>query len=93
VVGEVAEGLHEGLVGDAEVLVAAAGQHGGPFVVHTGGELGGQARLPDPGLTGHESHPQFPRRRLLPQLAEPVELAVSADEDPPDVGQEGREWD
>jgi len=60
-VHEVAQGLHEGLVGHAEVLVAAPGQYRGPFVMHRGGEFGGQAGLAHPRLTGQEGDPQLTR--------------------------------
>ena len=91
VVRELAQRLHERLVRHAEVLVAAAGQHRGSLVVHLPGQLGGQPGLPDAGLPGQEGDPGFTGPRLLPQLGEPVELAVPADEDLSNVGEEGRE--
>lgn len=80
-----AERLHEGLVRDAEVLVATSGENGRPLVMGPGGQFGGQAGLPDSGLAGQERDPPLPRRRLLPQLAEPLELGLAADEDAPNV--------
>jgi hypothetical protein len=57
------------------------------------GEFGGEASLAHPRLTGQEGDPQLARCRFLPQLPEPFQLAVPADEDPPDVSQEGRQRD
>jgi hypothetical protein len=92
-VDEVAQRLDERLVGNAEVLVAPPGQHRRPFVVHRPGQLGRQTGLADPGFAGHEGEAQLAGRRLLPELPEPGQLAVPADEDAADVGQEGRERD
>ena len=90
-VHEMAQRLHERLIGHPEVLVAAAGQHRRPLVVRSPGQLGGQAGLPDAGLPGQEGDPPFTGRRLLSELAQPVELAVPPDEDLSDVGEEGRQ--
>jgi hypothetical protein len=92
-VHEVAQGLHEGLVRDTQVLVAAPGQHRGPFVVNPPGELGGQPGLAHPRFTRQEGDTQLAGRRLLPQLPEPFEVAVPADEDAPDVSEERWERD
>jgi hypothetical protein len=61
--------------------------------VDSNGELGGQAGLADPRLTGHQRDAPLPRDRLLPQLPEPGELAISADEDSSDVGEQRRHRD
>jgi len=67
VLDEVAEGLDEGLVGDAEVLVAAPGQDRRPLEVRGAGELGGQARLSHPRLTGEQASWRSPATSVGPQ--------------------------
>ena len=52
----VVEGLGEGGVGHAELLVAAAEQHDGPLGVGPPGRLGGQGGLALPGLPGDQDH-------------------------------------
>ena len=52
------------------------------------GELGGQAGLPHPRFAGQEGDAPLPRHRLLPQLAEPLQLGVPADEDATELGQQ-----
>ena len=52
------------------------------------GQLGGQAGLAHPGLAAQRGPAALARRRLLPQLPEPVELLVPADEDPARAGQQ-----
>jgi hypothetical protein len=93
VIGEVAQRLDERLVGHTEVLIAAPGQHHGPFVMNRTCEFGRQPRLAHPRLAGHQRHPQLASRCFLPQLPQPCKLAVPPDEDPPDVGQEGWQRD
>ena len=93
VVHEVAQRFDERLVRDAEILIAAPGQHHGAFVMGPPGQFGGQAGLTHPRLAGKEGDPQLARRRFLPQLPEPLELGVPADEDTADVGQERRQGD
>ena len=93
VVHEMAEGLHERLVGDTEILVAASGEECRPLFVDPPGEFGRQPGFPDARFTGEKSDPPLPRRRLLPQLAQPLQLLLSPDEDASDVGQQSRERD
>ena len=49
-------------------------------------------RLAHPGLAGQQSDAPLPGRRLLPQLTQAFQFGVAADEDPPDIGQQGRAW-
>ena len=86
--GVVAERFHEGLIGHAQVLVTAAGQHQGTVAVDASGQLGGQAGLADPRLAGQECHPPLARRRLLPEAGTALQLVVPAHEDPPGSGEE-----
>ena len=72
----VAQGLDERLVGDAEVLVAAARQHqmppgDGP------GEFGGQARLPDARLAGQQdlAGVELVAAEVYPSMLKPVPAA------------------
>jgi len=78
----VVQRFDERLVGHAEVLVAAAGQHHGTFFVHQGGQLGGEAGLADPWLAGEQGRPPLSRHRLLPQLGESLRLRLPPNEDP-----------
>ena len=93
VIDEVAQRLHERLVGHAQVLVAAAGQHDAALIVDPDGNLGGQAGLAHSRLPGQEGDPPLARRRFLPQLRQPLQFGVAADEDPPDVGEQRRHRD
>jgi len=86
----VAQRLDEGLIGDAHVLVATAGEDEGAFFVDQVRELGGEPRLPHPWLARQERHPPLPRRRLLPQLEETLGLLLPSHEDPAHAGQERR---
>jgi hypothetical protein len=90
VVDELAEGLDEGLVRDPEILVAAPGQHHLPLGVHMACELGGQARLPDPGLTGQHDHPGRSPPHVRPQLRQAPELGGPSHEDTADLGEQRR---
>jgi hypothetical protein len=88
----VAQRLHEGLEGNAEVLVAASGQDDGILGVDQAGELGGEPGLTDPGLTGEERQLPVSGRCSLPQLLQPFELVVPADEDPVCPREQLRDW-
>jgi len=66
VLDEVAEGLDEGLVGDAESLVAAPGQDRRPSRCVERAKLGGQARLSHPRLTGEQGQLALPRHSVGP---------------------------
>lgn len=90
-VDEVTERLHEGLVGHAQVLIAASGQHPRPFRMGQPGEFGGEARLSNPWLPGDQGDPPLTRRRHLPQLRQPLQIAIPSDEDRPDIGEQGGE--
>ena len=89
-VREVTQGLHEGLVGHAQVLVATPGQHGGPLSVSGFRELGGQPGLAHPRLAGENGDSLPGRSRLLPELGEALELRLATHEDPPDVSEQRR---
>jgi hypothetical protein len=85
----VTEGLHEGLVGDPEVLVAATGQHDGTLLVDRSCQFSGEPCLADAGFPRQEGDPPLAGDDLLPELVEPSELVIASHEDPPDVGEEG----
>ena len=74
-------------------LVASPDQNGGPVLIDSGGQLGGQAGLPHSRFSGQEGDTPLPRRRFFPQLAEPFEVDVTSDEDATQIRQEGRERD
>jgi hypothetical protein len=82
VIDEVAQRLHEWLVGHPEVLAARPGQHNGVLPANLTGQLGRQTGLAHPRLPGQERDSQFSGRRFFPQLAEALQLAVPAHEDP-----------
>ena len=90
-IGEVPQRLDEGLVGDAQLLVAPAGEDDGAPAVGSARHLGGQARLAHAGLAGQEGHAPVAGGDFLPQLLQTGDLAVAADEDPAHVGQEVRQ--
>ena len=90
VVDELAEGLDEGLVGNPEVLVTAPGQHHPSIGMDLARELGGQARLPDAGLTGDDGHPGSPPSDVRPQLGQAPEFGGPSHEDPADLGEQRR---
>jgi hypothetical protein len=93
VVDEVAQSLQERLVGDAQILVAAAGQHDAALGVSHLSEFGREPGLSHSRLPGEQGHPELSGRRSLPQLLEPLQVVVASHEDPPNVGQEGRHRD
>jgi hypothetical protein len=73
-------------VGDARVLVAAAGEHGRPVGGGEGGQLGPEPGLADPGLAGHQHGPALPGRGLGEGRAQPAQLRPAAHEGPGDRG-------
>lgn len=92
VIHEMAQGLHEGLVRHAEILVAAAGEDCHPLVVHLPGELRRQAGLAHARLPRQQRQPQVAGGRLLPQLPEPLHLVLTGDEDRPLLGEQNGQW-
>ena len=89
VIHEMAQGLHEGLVRHAEILVAAAGEDRHPEVVHLPRQLGRQAGLAHARLPRQQRQPQVAGHRLLPQLPEPLHLVLTGDEGRPLLGEQG----
>jgi hypothetical protein len=82
VVDEVTEGFGEGLVGDGEVLIAAAGEHQGPLGLDGPGQLDRQSGLAHSRLSPEEGHRPLPSGSLLPQPSQTLELVVAPDERP-----------
>jgi hypothetical protein len=80
VLAEVGEGLDEGLVGDPQVLLAAAVEDGAAGFVDSAGEFGGQPGLADACLPAHEQAAATASGRLLPRPGEQLELGRPAGE-------------
>lgn len=76
----VAQRLHEGLVRNGQVLLAAAEQHDGSLAMGRYGHLGGQERLADARLTSDQDRSSVARRRLLPPRDEELKLVGPSDE-------------
>lgn len=76
------QGFDEGLVRNAEVLLATPGEHRGPGCANSLGQFAGQAGLPDTGLANHQRHARARARHLLPQLLKPRQFRAPSDEDP-----------
>ena len=91
VVDEMAQGLHEGLLGDGQVLVAASGQHRRPRLVGPAGHLRRQPGLAHPGLPRQQEQAQLARPGVVPHRLEALEVGVAAHEDGADVGEQGRQ--
>ena len=75
-------------VGRLQLLVAVPVHHYGVVLRSIASQLGHEPGLADPRLAGHQSH-LTPRRRLAPELAQPLPLSVPADhaERPSDLQQ------
>ena len=85
------ESLDEGLIGHAQLLVAAPGQHDRAGGVDGSRQLRRQARLAHPRLAGDEGHPPLAGHRLLPERFQAGDFDLPPDEHPPGSGHDGRQ--
>jgi hypothetical protein len=77
-----ADRLPQRQVGDAQVLVAASGQHDPAVGLGQAGQLGGQPGLADAGLAGHQHGPAPAAPGVGPGRVEPAQLRPPAHEGP-----------
>jgi hypothetical protein len=82
VIGEPAQGVHHGQIGQADVaqLDTAAGQHPHPAPVSPVGERQQQAGLAHSGVTGDQHHLRAALLGPFQQLVDPAQLDRPADE-------------
>jgi hypothetical protein len=85
-----AQRFHEGLIGDSEVLVAAAGQHDTSGFPDVTGQLHRQTGLADTRLAAQEGEPPVSDSGLLPQRKETLQFLVAPHEDPACSRQDAR---
>jgi hypothetical protein len=79
VLDEPPQRLDERLVGNAEVLVAAAGEDEPAGLDDLARELGREARLANAGLPTHQHDPEPARRGLLPRAGDDLALVEASD--------------
>src|SRR5205807_3252280 len=82
--------FEERLIGDRRLLVAPTDEDRGSRRLGFPSDLGGQPGLADAGLPGENRHLALAAHGSLPLPAQPVELALAADERCPLTGRQDR---